>query len=116
VVFCGSANIAGYGSATWTLNVISPPPSSECFKYESTTTFVLPNDGGKLVLDENGLACTPGNSLSAPLHAFGGPIYAKNSTWTVESATGTFSRLAGGAGTDSLHAAGARTFGTYSAT
>ena len=122
--FCGTASIAGYGPATWTLNAISTTPvSSACpstglvsaFTYQATTTFELLSDGSTLVLNETGLVCAPGNSSSAPPQSFGFPEYAKNSSWTVESGSGQFGGLTG-AGTDALHAAGARISGTYSGT
>lgn len=124
--FCGTASIAGYGPATWTLNVINttpvsgpcpygPPALVSAFTYQATTTFEL-SDASRLVLNESGLVCAPGNSASAPPQSFGFPEYAKTSSWTVESATGRFSGLTGGAGTDDLHAAGARISGTYSGT
>lgn len=114
--FCGTASIAGYGTATWTINAISTTTvSSACFSYQATTTFELLSDGSTLVLNETGLVCAPGNSSSAPPQSFGFPEYAKNSSWTVESGSGQFSGLTG-AGTDALHAAGARISGTYSGT
>jgi hypothetical protein len=114
--FCGTASIAGYGPATWTINAISTTTvSSACFSYQATTTFELLSDGSTLVLNETGLVCAPGNSSSAPPQSFGFPEYAKNSSWTVESGSGQFSGLTG-AGTDALHAAGARISGTYSGT
>ena len=123
--FCGTASIAGYGPATWTINAISttpasgpcpygPPALASAFTYQATTTFEL-SDGSTLVLNESGLVCAPGNSASAPPQSFGFPEYA-NSSWTVESATGQFSGLTGGAGTDALHADGARISGTYRGT
>lgn len=126
--FCGTARIGGYGPATFTINVLATVPTSgpcpfgppglrSFFTYTATTTFTL-SDGSTLGLDESGLVCAPGNSGSVPPQSFvyGLPLYANNSTWTVESATGQFSGLTGGAGTDALHAAGARISGTYSGT
>jgi hypothetical protein len=124
--FCGSASIAGYGPATWTLNAISTTPTSgPCpygppafvsdFTYTAITTFELVSGGGTLVLDESGLVCAPGNSASAPPQSHGFPEYA-SSSWTVDSlSNGQFSGLAG-SGTDALHAAGAHFSGTYSGT
>lgn len=113
--FCGTASIAGYGAATWTFD---PTPtmtvSSACFAYTAETTFRLLSDGSTLVLNENALACAPGNSV-APPQSFGDPLYSKNSSWTVEAATGQFSGLTG-VGTDTLRTDGARASGTYSGT
>jgi hypothetical protein len=122
--FCGTASIAGLGPATWAINAISTTPvNAACpsaglvsaFTYQATTTFEL-SDGSTLVVNESGLVCAPGNSASAPPQSFGVPEYAKNSSWTVQSATGQFSGLSGGAGTDALHADGARISGSYSGT
>jgi hypothetical protein len=123
--FCGSANIAGYGPATWTLNGISTTPVSSgicprtglvpAFTYTATTTFELLNGGGTLILDESGLVCAPGNSGSAPPQSHGFPEYA-SSSWTVDPlSNGQFSGLTG-SGTDALHAAGAHFSGTYTGT
>jgi hypothetical protein len=115
---CGSANIAGYGAATWTADVTSVTSvSSECLSYTATTTFTLASDGSKLVLDENGLGCGPGNSLNTPTpKAFGVPLDI-NGSWTVDTAdsTGQFNGLTGN-GTDTLSQNGARHNGTYSGT
>jgi hypothetical protein len=116
ITFCGTASIAGYGAATWTLDATSTTTvSSACFTYLATTTFELLSDGSTLVLNESGLVCAPGNSSSAPPQSFGFPVYAKNSSWTVESGSGQFSGLTG-SGTDTLRSAGARISGTYSGT
>jgi hypothetical protein len=124
--FCGSANIAGYGAASWTLNALSTTPASgPCpygppafvsdFTYTATTTFTLLSGGGTLVLDESGLVCAPGNSASAPAQSRGFPEYAMSS-WTVDPlSSGQFSGLTG-SGSDALHAAGAHFSGTYSGT
>ena len=115
-VFCGSASIAGYGPATWTLNVTNNTTSEPCFTYQAVTTFELLSDDSTLVLDESGLVCAPGNSASAPPQSRGFPEYA-SSIWTVDSlSNGQFSGLTGGAGTDALHTAGAQIHGTYSGT
>lgn len=113
--FCGSANIAGYGAATWTLDfTITGAVSSACFGYTATTAFQLLSDNSTLVLNENALACAPGNSV-APPQSFGVPLYSKNSTWTVAAASGQFSGMTG-EGTDALRTDGARAYGTYTGT
>ena len=132
--YCGTASIAGYGPATWTANAtgtarasgpcpFGPPGLMSFFTYQATTAFELPDvlpDGRHptLTLSESGLVCAPGNSGSVPPQfvVYGFPEYANNSSWTVDTATGAFSGLTGGAGTDALHAAGARISGTYSGT
>jgi hypothetical protein len=126
ITFCGSASIAGYGPATWTLTAITTTPTSgPCpygppafvsdFTYTATTTFELLSGDGTLVLDESGLVCAPGNSASAPPQSHGFPEYA-SSSWTVDPlSNGVFSGMTG-SGTDALHAAGAHFSGTYSRT
>ena len=107
--FCGSASIAGYGPATWTLNVTNNTTvSPACFTYQAVTTFELLSDDSTLVLDESGLVCGPGNSYPAlPPTSFGGPLKSTGS-WTVDPlSNGQFSGLTG-AGTDALHTAGAQ--------
>jgi hypothetical protein len=79
-------------------------------------------DGSTLVLSEDGtasIACAPGNSIVAPSTSFGHPTYA-NGNWTVTTANGQFSGLAGTpenptTGTDVLDFAGAYGSGTYTA-
>jgi len=111
-VFCGSASIAGYGPATWTLNVTNNTTSEPCFTYQAVTTFELLSDDSTLVLDESGLVCAPGNSYPSVGH----PLKSTGS-WTVDPlSNGQFSGLTGGAGTDALHTAGAQIHGTYSGT
>jgi hypothetical protein len=112
--FCGDA-ITNYGDATWTftlISVTSPPPGAECGSYEATVTFAL-SDGSTLTLDENGTVCGPGKSLfsSRSNNSYGNPFYLAG-TLTVESATGQFN-LISGPGSDSVHAAGAESSGTY---
>ena len=95
--FCGTASIAGYGTATWRINkiVTTPVSSGIClrtglvpaFTYTATTTFVLGvRESSTLVLDEHGLVCAPGNSASAQAltPSFGAREYANNSSWTVD--------------------------------
>ena len=120
---CGTANIAGYGAATWNFyvtggtTVVSPCGSS----YTATTYFTLVSDpGSTLVLDEGGSLCGLGHDGAAYLgyfnegsKAFGHP-FAIVGSWTVDPAsTGQFLGLTG-SGTDLVHVAGAHAAGTYS--
>lgn len=116
-VFCGSASIAGYGPAFWTLNATATSLTSPCFTYTGTTTFRLlqSRPPSTLVLDEIGTACSPGKSGSAPSQGFGSPLFA-NASWTVDPAsTGIFAGVTG-EGTDTAQSTGAATIGTYTGT
>jgi len=114
---CGTA-ITNYGPAAWTWTIISDEEiSNTCGVYpggvyEAAVTFVL-GDGSKLVLDENGTLCQPGNALSAPggLVSNGNP-FTISGDWTVTSADSQFGPITG-PGTDTLHLAGAQVHGTY---
>jgi hypothetical protein len=123
IYYCGSANIAGYGPAFWSFdespNVPPTPLGSDCFVYTGTSTFTLLSDSSTLVLNEaNFVFCHPGNSGNTPgfwPHAYGHPGDG-NGNWTVQEATGQFSGLTGGAGTDTLRTNGARLEATWSGT
>jgi len=121
--FCGTANITGYGPATWNYYLVATPQGTNCF-YETAVTVptTVPNvtfglsDGSTLELSENDYVCGAGNSFAkSPLTAFGNPLSATG-TWLVTSATKQFSGLTGGTGADALHAAGANISGTYTGT
>jgi hypothetical protein len=128
--FCGTADIAGYGPATYTTIVTSetnvssapcpppfPPGSSSAFAYTMTDTFQLLSDGSTLVVDESGLVCTPGNSQAGITPAGSFPAYA-SASWTVDTTqppTGQFAGLTG-SGTDAGHSAGAHLSLIYSGT
>ena len=67
-------------------------------------------------MDENGVACEPGNAFSAPgASKSDGNPFTIDGTWTVVSADGQFASITG-TGTDALNAAGARGTGTYTQT
>jgi hypothetical protein len=122
--FCGTANIAGYGPATWNLyitgntNVPSPCGST----YTAVTEFTLVSDpASTLELNEAGDLCGLGHDGAAyrgyfaeGSKAFGHP-YEVVGTWTVDPATST-GQFKGdtGSGTDTLHVAGAHFAGSYS--
>jgi hypothetical protein len=125
---CGTADIAGYGHATWTWT----PPSDfaavngpQCIPYGdrgifAQVTFVLPDAlNSTLLLNESGSVCTPGGSNAfqpyGPTAPVGHPTHV-NGSWSVASATGQFAGLNGAKGNDALHAAGRETSGSYTVT
>ena len=124
---CGTAEIAGYGAATWNLYVTNNTPSqTSCGStYTATTYFTLVSDpGSTLVLDESGNLCAPGldgnGYFKEGPNAWGHPFSALGA-WTIDTvdSTGQFAGLLGGAGTggtDALNYAGAHATGTYSGT
>ena len=120
--FCGTADIAGYGAATWDLFVTSVTfsPTSCGTTYTAITDFTLASDGSTLAVTESGPVCLPGKDaagyFSEGPKAFGHPDF-PNGTWTVDTAgsTGQFTGLSG-SGTDALHAAGAHASGSYTGT
>jgi hypothetical protein len=120
--YCGTANIAGYGTASWDWHITSITiVQTSCGTiYTATVDFRLSSDGSTLVLNESGNACVPGNAgagfFAEGAKAYGHPNY-PNGTWTVDTAdsTGQFAGLSG-SGTDALHGAGAHVDGSYSGT
>jgi hypothetical protein len=122
---CGTANLAGYGAASWSLyvtgntNTLTPCGST----YTATTYFTLAGDpGSTLVLDEGGNLCGLGHDGAAyrgyfaeGSKAFGHP-FAIVGNWSVDpTSTGEFSGLAG-SGTDLVNIVGAHVAGSYSGT
>lgn len=120
--YCGTADIAGYGAATWDffLTGVTISQTSCGSTYTATTDFTLASDGSTLVVNEGGPICGPGKDaagyFSEGPDAEGHPNYPFG-TWTVDTAdsTGQFAGL-GGSGTDTLHAAGAHASGSYTGT
>ena len=123
--YCGTANISGYGAASWDLYVLNNNDvESPCgTTYTATTDFTLTSDPlSTLVLDEGGNLCGHGDDGAAYRgyfaegpNAFGHPFTIVGS-WTVDpSSTGQFSGLAG-SGTDLVNVAGAHAAGSYSGT
>jgi hypothetical protein len=125
--FCGTANIAGYGAASWNLYVtgLTIVETSCGSTYTAMTDFTLASDGSTLAVKESGHICGPGlnangyfkeEGIPGGIPAFGHPQY-PTATWVVDKAdsTGQFAGL-GGSGTDSLQAAGAQLSGSYSGT
>jgi hypothetical protein len=89
--YCGIANIVGYGQAFWSFDATSVTPvSSDCAEYVGTSTVTLRSDGSVLVLNEDEIACSPGNSGNTfgGNHLvngtqFGGHPLSSTGTWTV---------------------------------
>jgi hypothetical protein len=124
---CGTANIAGYGAASWNLYVTGyTSVQTSCgSSYTAMTYFTLPSDGSTLVLNESGPLCGPGVDANGYFKGrfprdYGRP-YSALGTWTIDTtdSTGVFGSLLGGpgtGGTDTLYFAGAHTAGSYSGT
>lgn len=122
---CGTANLAGYGPATWTffpseVTAVATPCGSS---YAATTEFTLASDpSSTLMLDESGSLCGLGPNGAAyrgyfaePPQAYGHP-FAIVGNWTVDPiSTGQFSGLTG-SGTDLIKVAGAHDAGIYTGT
>ena len=119
---CGTANLAGYGAASWNwfLTGFTPVPTSCGTSYTATVDFTLASDpSSTLVLDESGNVCAPGldamSGFAEGSKAYGHPEMLMGN-WTVDpTSTGAFSKLAG-SGTDLLNTAGAHWAGSYSGT
>jgi hypothetical protein len=122
---CGTADIAGYGAASWNMYItgsaITPTPCDST--YTATTYFTLAGEpGSTLVVDESGNLCGLGHDgaayrgyLNGGPNSYGHP-FAIVGNWTVDrGSSGQFSGLAG-SGTDLLKLAGAHIAGTYTGT
>jgi hypothetical protein len=88
--YCGTANIAGYGDASWWFDsptLPTPAVGSDCSSYTGTSVFTLVNDpASTLVLNENNVVlCHPGNSGNTPgwQYSYGHPNRGPGGTWTV---------------------------------
>ena len=114
---CGTANVAGYGPATWTFDVSYlsnyGDPTPQCATYTASGEFVLNNGDGTLAYDESGTVCAPGSSVIAPRRGiFNPPWTVITGSWTVDGGTGAFAGATGG-GTDSAKITGPEAGGTY---
>jgi hypothetical protein len=102
---CGTGTVAGYGDATSTFDLtsFSPIEGTSCGEVTAIRTITL-SDGSTLRLDEEGTACFPGASSTAPgaQHSFGNPGEI-DATFTVKKGTGVF-QGAKGSGTDTVTA------------
>jgi uncharacterized low-complexity protein len=114
---CGTADLAGYGAASWDFVVTSTTAVlTQCGStYTATTSFTLASDpSSTLVVDESGNACAPGLDGNGywKNNGYGHPFSFVGS-WTVDPAsTGQFAGLSG-AGTDLINVAGAHLHGSY---
>jgi hypothetical protein len=125
--FCGTANVAGYGAASWNMYLTSNTTvvSSCDSTYAATTYFTLTSDpSSTLVVNESGNVCAPGldgmGYFAENRDAWGHPATVFG-TWTIDTtdSTGLFAGLLGGpgtGGTDTLRLAGSHTAGSYSGT
>lgn len=122
---CGTADLAGYGTASWNMYVTNSVavPTACGSSYSATTQFTLASDPASiLVLDEAGSLCGLGHDgaayrgyFSEPSQAYGHP-FAIVGDWSVDPAsTGQFFGLAG-SGTDLVKIAGAYFAGSYTGT
>jgi hypothetical protein len=122
---CGTADLGGYGVASWNFYVTgaTAAPTACGSSYTAKTEFTLASDPvSTLVLDEGGSLCGLGHDGAAyrgyfaeRSQAYGHP-FAIVGSWTVDSAsTGDFVGLAG-SGTDLVNIAGAHFAGSYSGT
>jgi hypothetical protein len=122
---CGTANLAGYGAASWDMFVTGfGPDYSACGStYSATIQLTLSSDpASTLVLDEAGNICGLGHDGAAyrgyfaeGSKAFGHPFTFVGS-WTVDAAsTGQFAGRTG-SGTDLVDLAGAHAGGSYTGT
>ena len=112
---CGQTTIEGFGPAEFLYYLTGGVPTSNaCVDYTAIAIFVLA-DESRLVLDETGAACGPGNSFfTTPPHSWGNPTEVEGS-WTVADATGQFSGLTG-SGTNNALVAGAQLSAVYQGT
>jgi hypothetical protein len=117
---CGTAQIDGYGPASFTfiLNSFAPTSSPGCFSYSAVDLFALSDSISTLSLNEAGTVCGPGFSAVAQppgSNENGHPGFGTGS-WSVGTATGRFSGLADATGSDTLKTAGNVFLGTYAGT
>ena len=109
---CGETKLKDFGKATFLYYLTGGiPASNECVDYTAVAIFILA-DGSRLVLDESGAACGPGNSFfTTPPTSWGNPTEVEGS-WTVSEATGQFTGLTG-SGTNKATSTGARLTAVY---
>jgi len=92
--YCGTADIAGYGAATWNmfLTGVTISQTSCGSSYTAITEFTLASDGSILVVDEGGPVCGPGKGaagyFSEGPNAYGHPNH-PHGTWAVDTAGST---------------------------
>jgi hypothetical protein len=113
---CGEGTVVGFGDATSTVELasISGPiaGTTSCFVVTTDETITLTSDGSTLLLEEEGTACLPGNSIQAP---FPFPVDA-DGTFTVMHGNGVFRGAKGGGTLDCTMAAGDQQHCAFSGT
>lgn len=109
---CGEAAIDGFGTAKFLYYLTGGvPTSNDCVDYTAVAIFTLA-DGSRLVLDESGAACGPGNAFfNTPPHSWGHPTEVEGS-WTVAEGTGQFDGVTG-SGTNTATSTGAQLSAVY---
>jgi hypothetical protein len=112
---CGDTKINDFGKAKFLYYLTGGVPiSNQCVDYTAIAIFTLA-DGSRLVLDESGTACGPGNSFfTTPPSSWGNPTEV-DGTWTVLEATGQFGGMTG-SGTNTALSTGARLDAVYQGT
>ena len=111
---CLSAQVAGFGAATWQYYPGETVPfSTSCGTLSATAVITLADGNGELTLAETDVVCNPGASYNAPgsFKSYGNP-FRITGTFTVVSATGSLSGLTGG-GTVTVSGNGARLAASY---
>ena len=95
---CGTGEVAGFGSATSTFEILTIDfdPATACGETTFRYTITLSSGAGTVTLTGDGTVCFPGNSTFAPgaMKSFGNP-FQLTFTWTVTGGTGVFAGATG---------------------
>jgi hypothetical protein len=95
---CGTGEVAGFGPATSTFDLLTFDfdPETRCGDTTFRYTITLSSGAGTLTLPGDGTVCFPGNSTLAPgaAKSFGNP-FRLTFTWTVSGGTGVFAGATG---------------------
>lgn len=95
---CGTGNVAGFGAATSTFEILTFDfdPETACGDTTIRYTITLSSGAGTLILNGEGTVCFPGKSFFAPgaAKSFGNP-FELTFTWTVSGGTGIFAGATG---------------------
>jgi hypothetical protein len=95
---CGTGDVAGFGPATSTFEILTFDfnPETACGDTTIRYTITLSSGTGTLTLLGDGTVCFPGNSTFAPgaMKSFGNP-FRLTFTWTVTGGTGVFAGASG---------------------
>lgn len=97
-LLCGIGEVAGFGSATSTFEILTFDfhPETACGDTTFRYTITLSGGGGTLILTGDGVVCFPGQSTFAPgaAKSFGNP-FTLTFTWRVTGGTGVFTGATG---------------------